>query len=83
MISWLHKTFSPYCKAQGIDILPDDLKFIERCISSKSEPVQREIMREYFNVWRGIVKEHPKQANIQNMGRKESNEYLRRITTKN
>ncbi len=72
---WFYREFKLYAAKQGIKLLRDDLKFIERTICNLPEYIQREACRKYIESWRiGMESIAPKN---QNSGRYNANQNLR------
>lgn len=65
---WFNKDFKPYAKRQGLQLLRDDIKFIESRLQRLPEYKQREALRQYVKEWDLSLG--------QNQGRFKANQYL-------
>jgi hypothetical protein len=74
---WLHGALVPYFETQGIKLLKDDLKFIEKCLQKIPENFHRKVMRDYLRHWNGDVAIERKNSIQDNLGRFRANSYLR------
>lgn len=65
--------FRPYCESRGIEILPDDIRFIEKCLPKIHQDDRRNVLKRYCDIWAFEIKE----AQNANLGRLQANTYLR------
>lgn len=78
--SWLYGSVKPYFEKHGIKLLKDDMLFIERCLSNVPQERQKNVMRDYFNLFNaeGTDKEKDKKTGVNY--RYEANCYLRSVS---
>jgi hypothetical protein len=70
---WLHHDFRNYCELKGLQILRDDMRFIERRLTEIHPDSHRRVMREYVRIWIQALSE----GQGQGQGRVKANQYLR------
>lgn len=75
-MGWLYGSVRPYFLKQGINLLRDDMLFIENCLSKIHPDSHRMIMREYFRIWNDLQKVGTEKLNT---ARFEANSYLREV----
>ena len=73
---WLKKSFVPYCKTQGYDIMQDDLKFIEKSLKTFREPERRPILYKYAETWRQAMSAEQNELKKQSAGRRAANLFM-------
>lgn len=71
--------FREFCKSQGIELLYDDLKFVNECIGRLRPKEKHEALKSYCRIWTSHIKN---QKGGQNNGRREANIFLREFVTK-
>lgn len=77
---WLYGAVKPFLERNGIKLLKDDMKFIEKCLSNVPPEFHRKLMRDYFNLWNTKValKNNGESSAIN--PRYEANVYLRNVS---
>ena len=70
-LNWYN--FKAYCARMGINLLRDDIRFIEKRLDEINPDIHRRVMRDYTRIWL----EHLNHRGGDNEGRKMANEYLR------
>jgi|JI7StandDraft_1071085.scaffolds.fasta_scaffold11654_4 hypothetical protein len=73
---WLRSTFLDYCQRKGINLLKDDLKFIEKLLRLFPPDRQKSIMVRYCEEWHKGMAECENAAQSENFGRRRANLYL-------
>ncbi len=73
---WLYGSVRPYFLKQGINLLRDDMLFIEKCLSNVPQERHKIVMREYFRLWNDLPNGIEEKLNT---GRFEANCYLREV----
>lgn len=68
--------FKDYCSKNNIQLLKDDLKFIERELQKIPLNEHRAILRVYTDKWLHEVKKNEKSYQNQNFARKQANKWL-------
>jgi NAD+--asparagine ADP-ribosyltransferase len=68
--------FKDYCLHNNIQLLRDDIKFIERELQKIPPNEHRELLKEYTDVWLEILKENDNAPLGQNLARKTANKWL-------
>ncbi len=68
--------FIDHCKQDNINLLPDDLKHIRKCLSHLPNHQQREILHKYVEIYKRIMAECECPIAAQNLARKSANLYL-------
>jgi hypothetical protein len=80
-MSWLRTGFVKYCAEGGVELLWEDIGFIEKSISRFDVLDQRAICKDYFDIWHEHISEHDHIA-AQNEGRRMANNHILRIQDK-
>lgn len=75
---WLRSTFLDWTKKQGIELLRDDLRFIENILNKIPVELQKSIMSDYCKIWCQGMCLMDKSYQNQNLGRFKANEWLRK-----
>lgn len=75
-MNWLSETFKPYCEKQGIELLKDDLKFIEKSLGRIIPSNRKRLMVVYVEKWIEGMLSCKSQTVAQNTGRKRANLWL-------
>ena len=68
--------FKDYCLHNNIQLLRDDVKFIERELQKIAPNEHRAILKEYTDLWLSILSENDNAAQAQNLARKTANRWL-------
>lgn len=68
--------FQEHCKQNNINLLPDDLKHIRKCLSRIPHHQQREILHKYVEIYKRIMAECDCEISAQNLARRCSNLYI-------
>ena len=68
--------FQDHCKQNNIDLLPDDIKHIRKCLAKIPHHQQKEILHKYVEIYQRIMAECECPLSGQNLGRKSANLYL-------
>lgn len=76
-ISWVNMTFKPYCDRSGIELLPDDLRFIAKYLSYIPADRRKFVMKQYCEEWKQGMSDEKSQLAKMNSGRRRANSYLR------
>ncbi len=74
---WLRNTFRLWAEQQGIQILRDDIKFIEKILNKLPENLHKSLMRDYASEWLEGMDDREKSRQNQNLGRWRANNWLR------
>jgi hypothetical protein len=65
-----------YCKQNKINLLPDDIKHIRKCISHLSANERRQVLRRYVIIWQQMLGECENAAQAENLGRRSANLFI-------
>jgi hypothetical protein len=76
-ISWINMTFKPYCERIGLELLPDDLRFIAKYLSYIPMDRRKIVMKQYCEEWKQGMSDEKSQVAKTNSGRRRANSYLR------
>ena len=78
--SWLYGSVKPHFERQGINLLRDDMLFIEKCLGTVPPEFHRKLMKDYFVLWNTKIalKENGSLNSIN--PRYEANVYLRNVS---
>ncbi len=68
--------FQDHCKQNNINLLPDDLKHIRKCLSLIPHHQQREILHKYVEIYKRIMAECDCEISAQNLARRSANLFL-------
>lgn len=68
--------FQDHCKQNNIQLLPDDLKHIRKCLSRIPHHQQCEILHKYVEIYKRIMAECDCEIAAQNLARRSSNLYI-------
>jgi hypothetical protein len=66
-----------YCKTKGIEILPDDMRFIEQMLKDIPDDLHKSIMRDFIEEWCDGMGRDAMSLLKQNLGRRKANIWLR------
>ena len=72
-------TFTEYCAQNNIKLLPDDLKFIRKCLGRIPKGSQAAITRRYVEIWCVGMFKCDNVIKSDNSGRRAANIYLREM----
>jgi hypothetical protein len=72
--------FLPYAEKLGLDILREDITFIEKSLCQLPKGSWTGALVEYANLWREELKKHEGSIKAQSYGRKAANGHLLNIT---
>ena len=78
--SWLYGLVKPAFLKQGINLLRDDMLFIERCLNMIPPERHRFVMRDYLAIWNTKVLEKENASCVRVNARYEANTYLRNLS---
>lgn len=73
----LNTVFKPYCLRHGIQLLRDDILFLEHALNKVPSERHKGLLRRYCQEWLYTLKENDKSCSAQNMGRRAANIWLR------
>lgn len=74
---YLHwNRFKDYCYRNNIQLLKDDIKFLERELIKINPNEHRTILKEYSDLWLHTLKKGEKSSQNQNLARKTANNWL-------
>ena len=77
-IAWIYCDFRPYALHQGLEIMREDMNFIEKIVSKIPITYQRKALKAYVQIWMQELETHKDNAiGKQNLGRRAANSYLR------
>lgn len=68
--------FKDYCLHNNIQLLRDDIKFIERELQKIAPNEHRQVLKEYTDLWLSTLKENENEPPGQNLARKTANRWL-------
>lgn len=74
---WLYGAVKPHFERQGINLLRDDMLFIEKCLGNIPTDRQRLVMRDYLSIWSATITENKSVEPVKINARYEANCYLR------
>lgn len=74
---WLRTRYVEWTKNQGIELMKDDIDFIERTLSKIPKRLHKSIMRDYAIEWLKGIGEDDKASQNQNLGRRRASVWLR------
>lgn len=74
---WFYGKVIPYFAKNNIELLRDDIKFIEQTLSKLPPERHKQIMREYYNVWKGALAQDDKNTSKEPTARSKANAFLR------
>ena len=74
---WLYGNVKPYFDQKGINLLRDDMLFIEKCLSFIPSDRHRLVMRDYLAIWNTTIEEKENGLKSALNPRYEANVYLR------
>lgn len=77
MNSWLYTSFKAYAARENIQLLRDDMNFIETCLGKIPEHAHRKLMHQYIKIWQECVIDISDKIKAQNIGRFNANQFLR------
>ncbi len=73
---WIHTTFKDYCTKRGIELLRDDLKFIEKKLYLIHSDLHKSIMGDFVEKWCEGMGYTEIDSQKQNLGRNKANLWL-------
>jgi hypothetical protein len=68
--------FTTHCQQNNIQLLPDDLKHIRKCLASIPHHKQKEILHKYVEIYQRVMAECECDISGQNLARRSANLYL-------
>lgn len=71
-------TFTEYCPTNNIKLQPQDLIFIRKQLKRIPKASHKAVVRRYCEIWCESMNNEPSEVKKQNIGRYNSNTYLRR-----
>ena len=75
-MTYIIKKFKDYCEANGIELMREDLRFIERALCKMPQQLHSEALRGYIASWRRtMAKENSELVGV-NSARREANKFL-------
>ncbi len=78
-MNWLYESFKPYCERNGVYLLTDDMRYIDKILRGMPVWLQKQIANDYCNIWIKALTEAPCASMRQNFARKQANMYLIKI----
>lgn len=72
----LYSRFIPYCKRNDIDLMRDDIKFLEKQLMKIAPDLHRHVLKRYSEEWLRDYQKQEKSSQKQNLGRKSANLWL-------
>ena len=69
-------SFQAYCESNGIELMPDDLKFIKHVFDYIPKSKHKNILTTYAALWVQAMNETPICYKKQNAGRRAANSYI-------
>ena len=79
---WLRTSYLKWAKNQGMELLRDDLRFIEKTLNKIPQNLHKTIMRDFVNEWCDGMGRDAMSLLKQNLGRRKANIWLRVMTEK-
>ncbi len=76
---WLISSFKPFCESNGVHLMREDLKFIEKMLYKIPEERRKRVMKDYYNEWMSGIGSCEIASQKQNLGRRRANNYLRDV----
>ena len=73
---WFYTTFQDYCKKSGIQLLKDDLKYIERVLCNIDKGEQKRVLKHFTDEWLLGIQLEENSTLKQNTGRRRANLWL-------
>ncbi len=73
---WLYTTFKTHCERQGLTLMKEDIKFIERALKEIPSNIHKSIMNDYCKEWCKGIADEPNASKKQNFGRNKANLFL-------
>jgi len=77
---WLYTTFKTYCATRGINLLRDDLLFIEKRLARIPQEAHKRIAKQFVEKWLEGIGSNENALNSVNLGRRIANIWLREVT---
>lgn len=74
---WLYGSVKTYFLKKGINLLRDDMLFIEKCLSNIPSDRHKLVMRDYLAIWSTTVKQKELSDSTKLNPRYEANVFLR------
>lgn len=74
---WLYGNVKPYFHKNGINLLRDDMLFIEKCLGNIPTDRHRIVMRDYLSIWNTTIADKENSVKTGLNPRYEANMYLR------
>lgn len=75
---WLRTRYVEWTKNQDIELMKDDINFIERTLNKLPERLHKTIMRDYAIEWLEGMGDDENASQNQNLGRRRANNWLRK-----
>lgn len=75
---WLHGSVKVYFEKHGINLLMDDLRFLEKHLRLLPPERQKKVMKEYFTIWKNTMAAKQNGENVN--PRFEANIFMRMAT---
>lgn len=76
MNSWLYSSFKSYAARENIQLMHDDMRFIETCLAKIPDHAHRKLMHEYIKIWQECMIDVTDNLKAQNTGRFNANQFL-------
>jgi hypothetical protein len=77
-MKWL-ANFRLYCHEHDVNLLPDDMRYLESILKKISPIDRRQIAMNYYSTWIKGITDSPYPSIAQNNGRRRANEYLGKV----
>lgn len=75
-MNYTFKKFKNYCNDKGIDLIRDDLKFIEESLNNIPLNLHSVALRGYIAAWRDSIRRNKDGTGGINLARKDANQFL-------
>lgn len=75
---WLRTNYKAWAEKQGIELMKEDLLFIEKILRKLPENIHKRLMRDYSQKWLEGIGEAKNAHQEQNLGRFRANSWLSR-----
>ena len=73
---WIRSTFLDYCATKGINLLKEDIRFIEKLVRMFPADRHKSIMKRYCDEWELGLAECENASQRENFARRKANLYL-------
>ena len=77
-MNWLY-TFKQYCEENGVHLLPDDMRYLEKMLKMIPVTDRRNIAHMYYGKWIKAFSLAPYPSMANNYARKHANSWLREV----